>query len=63
MTTESANDPQPDDIPENQRTGDEPNPSGKTGKPSSSPGLQEPNRSGQSRRGGRFNTRRPPPDT
>jgi hypothetical protein len=28
MTNESPQNPQPDDVPENQRTGDEPNPSG-----------------------------------
>jgi hypothetical protein len=33
MATESPHHPQPDEIPENERTGDEPNPSGKAGKP------------------------------
>jgi hypothetical protein len=33
MTTESPHHPQPDEIPENERTGDEPNPSGKAGQP------------------------------
>jgi hypothetical protein len=33
MATESPDHPQPDEIPENERTGDEPNPSGKPGKP------------------------------
>ena len=32
MATESPAHPQPDEIPENERTGDEPNPSGKSGK-------------------------------
>jgi hypothetical protein len=30
MGTESPNDPQPDEIPENERTGGEPNPCGKS---------------------------------
>jgi hypothetical protein len=35
MPTESPQHPQPDELPEDQRTGDEPNPSGKSpaGKP------------------------------
>jgi hypothetical protein len=32
MATESPYHPQPDEIPDNERTGSEPNPSGKTGK-------------------------------
>jgi hypothetical protein len=32
MATESPR-PQPDEIPDDERTGDEPNPSGKAGKP------------------------------
>jgi hypothetical protein len=31
MATESPNHPQPDEIPENERTGSEPNPAGKSG--------------------------------
>jgi hypothetical protein len=31
MATESPNHPQPDEIPENERTGSEPNPTGKSG--------------------------------
>lgn len=31
MATESPNHPAPDEIPDNERTGDEPNPSGKSG--------------------------------
>ena len=31
--TESPNHPQPDEIPDNERTGDEPNPSGRPGQP------------------------------
>jgi hypothetical protein len=30
VISESPNDPQPDAVPENERTGDEPNPSGAT---------------------------------
>jgi hypothetical protein len=33
MAAESPNHPQPDEIPENERTGSEPSPSGKSGKP------------------------------
>jgi hypothetical protein len=33
MPTENPNHPQPDDIPDNERTGGEPNPSGKSGNP------------------------------
>ena len=33
MATEGAYPPQPDEIPDNERTGDEPNPSGKASKP------------------------------
>lgn len=36
MPTESPHDPQPDDLPENQRTGGEPNPSGR-GEPNMPP--------------------------
>jgi hypothetical protein len=32
MPTENPHDPQPDELPENQRTGDEPQPSRKTKK-------------------------------
>jgi hypothetical protein len=31
MATESPNHPAPDEIPDNERTGSEPNPSGKSG--------------------------------
>src|SRR5579862_6935386 len=33
MATESPYHPQPDEIPDNERTGDEPNPSGRASKP------------------------------
>jgi hypothetical protein len=33
VATESPHHPQPDEIPENERTGDEPNPSAKAGNP------------------------------
>ena len=33
MPTENPNHPQPDDIPDNERTGGEPNPSGKSRDP------------------------------
>ena len=33
MQAENPNEPNPDDIPEDERTGGEPNPSGKSGKP------------------------------
>jgi hypothetical protein len=32
MATETPNHPAPDEIPDNERIGDEPNPSGKSGK-------------------------------
>lgn len=33
MPTENPHDPQPDELPENQRTGDDPHPAGKTANP------------------------------
>lgn len=37
MATESPCHPQPDDLPENERTGNEPNPSGKTPRKADAP--------------------------
>jgi len=42
MATESPNHPCPDDIPDNERTGGEPNPSGKGGAKESAPPRREP---------------------
>jgi hypothetical protein len=38
MATEKSSNPQPDDLPESERTGNEPNPSGKSPKNKTPPG-------------------------